>query len=272
MKVLAVFLLAVLGCSLTEGRVYTRCELRNQLQQVFNSLPPKTLPNGVNVDDLVTKNSQSRKPENPEKHSGHDHPSPHGGRHKRHLENQPPADSQSHKPENPEQHSGHDHPSPHGGRHKRHLENQPPADSQSHKPENPEQHSGHDHSSPHGGRHKRHVENQNAQGQAPADSESRKPENPEKHSGHNHPTPHGGRHRRDVESQYSQGQASEYPEQNKDSTKCTLFGIFQFSNHIACTNNDIKSQNICKTNCTNFLDDDLSQDIDCLVKLISTLR
>lgn len=41
MKVLVVFLLAVLGCGLAEGRIVSKCELKDYLQKETNNLPPK---------------------------------------------------------------------------------------------------------------------------------------------------------------------------------------------------------------------------------------
>lgn len=50
MKILAAFLLAVLGWSFTEGRIVSKCELRDQLKNATANL---TMPNGLTVDNVV---------------------------------------------------------------------------------------------------------------------------------------------------------------------------------------------------------------------------
>ncbi|XP_026159517.1 sperm acrosome-associated protein 5-like [Mastacembelus armatus] len=44
MKLLVVFLLVVLGCSLAEGRTMTKCDLRAQLLNAMNKLPNDEIP------------------------------------------------------------------------------------------------------------------------------------------------------------------------------------------------------------------------------------
>lgn len=51
MKELAVFLLAVLGCSPAKGRIVSKCELRDQLVKATGN--PTVQPNGLSGDNLV---------------------------------------------------------------------------------------------------------------------------------------------------------------------------------------------------------------------------
>ncbi|XP_029905478.1 alpha-lactalbumin-like [Myripristis murdjan] len=44
----------------------------------------------------------------------------------------------------------------------------------------------------------------------------------------------------------------------------TLYGIFQWSDHLICSSDASPSPNICEMSCTNFIDDDISDDIECL--------
>ncbi|XP_041694356.2 nucleoplasmin-like protein ANO39 [Coregonus clupeaformis] len=47
----------------------------------------------------------------------------------------------------------------------------------------------------------------------------------------------------------------------------SFFGLFQLSNRLACiSSNNTRSLNLCKTECSSFVDDDISDDIDCFVK------
>ncbi|XP_067355664.1 uncharacterized protein [Channa argus] len=277
MKVLALFLLAVLGCSLIEGRLYTKCEVRGQLQQALNSLPPKSLPRGVTVDDLVAKivcqaeessglntsavnqRGNMRPPRSPDASNTKPKPSQSTSPH-----------SHTNQAQNHEEHSGHNHPPPHGQRAKRHLQS-------SHTPEaTPPPSQTKPSASP---RHPRasHVNHAASQSTPPA-SNSNQAENHEKHSSHDHPHPHGQRDKRHLESSHTPeatpppSQPSQRPPQSNTPRVCTLFGIFQLSNHFACTDHVTPSANICGTDCSNFLDDNISEDIDCVMKIILSLR
>lgn len=55
MRVLVVFALGVLGFSLAEGRVVTKCELRQRLFQVIATLPQSAQQSGLKADDIVAK-------------------------------------------------------------------------------------------------------------------------------------------------------------------------------------------------------------------------
>lgn len=49
------FALGVLGCSLVEGRIVTKCELRQRLIQVIATLPQSAQHAGLKADDIVAK-------------------------------------------------------------------------------------------------------------------------------------------------------------------------------------------------------------------------
>ncbi|XP_068451725.1 alpha-lactalbumin [Clinocottus analis] len=46
-----------------------------------------------------------------------------------------------------------------------------------------------------------------------------------------------------------------------------LYGVFQLSNLVACSDGVAPSPNICSVRCDDFLDGDISDDIDCLLKI-----
>ncbi|XP_008118337.2 lysozyme C, milk isozyme isoform X1 [Anolis carolinensis] len=54
--------------------------------------------------------------------------------------------------------------------------------------------------------------------------------------------------------------------QEEDSAR--RYGIFQFSNMEHCSDGCRSSLNICRTQCTNFINDDLRDDIRCVMKII----
>ncbi|KAK2817516.1 hypothetical protein Q5P01_025707 [Channa striata] len=49
----------------------------------------------------------------------------------------------------------------------------------------------------------------------------------------------------------------------------TLLGVFQLSNRLFCDDGQNPSKNICDTSCSNFLDDDTTDDVNCLLKFFS---
>ncbi|XP_051240836.1 uncharacterized protein LOC127354738 [Dicentrarchus labrax] len=55
MKILVVFLLAALSCSLSEGRIVSKCELKDALMTAIGQLPEKAKQRGLTVDKLVAK-------------------------------------------------------------------------------------------------------------------------------------------------------------------------------------------------------------------------
>ncbi|XP_038568419.1 cell surface glycoprotein 1-like [Micropterus salmoides] len=58
--------------------------------------------------------------------------------------------------------------------------------------------------------------------------------------------------------------------QHLDEEVWTLYGLFQLSNHLVC-NDTTLSPNICEMDCNNLLDDDISDDISCLMRTLNQL-
>ncbi|XP_069386061.1 alpha-lactalbumin [Paralichthys olivaceus] len=50
-----------------------------------------------------------------------------------------------------------------------------------------------------------------------------------------------------------------------------LYGIFQLSDHLICSDGQTPSLNKCGKNCTDLLDGDISDDIDCLLETLNDL-
>eukprot|EP00064_Thunnus_orientalis_P025370 superscaffoldBa00012659_g25730 len=55
MKVLVVFLLVVLDSSLTEGRIVSKCELRDEVMKAMSTLSDKAKQKGLTAENLVAK-------------------------------------------------------------------------------------------------------------------------------------------------------------------------------------------------------------------------
>nr|XP_033481100.1 alpha-lactalbumin [Epinephelus lanceolatus] len=51
----------------------------------------------------------------------------------------------------------------------------------------------------------------------------------------------------------------------------TLYGLFQLSNHLVCHDGTTPSPNICSISCNDLVDDDISDDIDCLFTITGRL-
>ncbi|KAM3622602.1 uncharacterized protein V6R79_000921 [Siganus canaliculatus] len=71
----------------------------------------------------------------------------------------------------------------------------------------------------------------------------------------------------------------DHPSERKDSPSptsgppvtWTLHGIFQFSSHLICSDATTPSPNLCGINCSDLTDDDIDDDIRCLLKLFRNL-
>ncbi|XP_045931111.1 cell surface glycoprotein 1-like [Micropterus dolomieu] len=50
-----------------------------------------------------------------------------------------------------------------------------------------------------------------------------------------------------------------------------LYGLFQLSSHLVCSNGMTPSPNICGMDCNNLIDDDISDDIRCVMMIINEL-
>lgn len=55
MKVLVVFLLAVLGSGLTDGRIVSKCELKDEVMKAIATLSDKIKQKGLTAENLVAK-------------------------------------------------------------------------------------------------------------------------------------------------------------------------------------------------------------------------
>ncbi|XP_026215351.1 uncharacterized protein LOC113161765 [Anabas testudineus] len=56
-----------------------------------------------------------------------------------------------------------------------------------------------------------------------------------------------------------------------DPKNCVLYGIFQLSSCQACNDGITPTANVCGISCSNLLDDDISDDISCLLKILGDL-
>ncbi|XP_060883006.1 lysozyme C [Labrus mixtus] len=52
----------------------------------------------------------------------------------------------------------------------------------------------------------------------------------------------------------------------------TLYGLFQLSSKVVCKDDHTNSLNFCEMDCTKLLDDDISDDITCLLKILTKIR
>lgn len=55
MKVLVVFLLVVLDSSLTEGRIVTKCELKDEMMRAMSTVSEKAKQKGLTTENLLAK-------------------------------------------------------------------------------------------------------------------------------------------------------------------------------------------------------------------------
>ncbi|XP_038566103.1 lysozyme C-like [Micropterus salmoides] len=51
----------------------------------------------------------------------------------------------------------------------------------------------------------------------------------------------------------------------------TLYGLFQLSSHLVCSSDMTPSPNICGMDCNNLIDDDISDDISCVITILKQL-
>ncbi|KAL6111113.1 lalba [Pungitius sinensis] len=52
----------------------------------------------------------------------------------------------------------------------------------------------------------------------------------------------------------------------------SLYGLFQLSNQVVCSDGASPSYNICSMSCNNLIDDDLSDDLQCVTKVAGALK
>lgn len=55
MRMLVLFLLAALGCSLAQGKLVTNCELKEELIRAIGDMPERVRQKGLTVENLVAK-------------------------------------------------------------------------------------------------------------------------------------------------------------------------------------------------------------------------
>ncbi|KAM4750411.1 uncharacterized protein FYW61_002413 [Anableps anableps] len=60
-------------------------------------------------------------------------------------------------------------------------------------------------------------------------------------------------------------------EQSNEDVDVTLYGLFQLPEGIVCSSDSKTSPNMCDISCNKLTDDDISDDISCVVKLINEL-
>ncbi|XP_044197728.1 uncharacterized protein LOC122973977 [Thunnus albacares] len=191
MKVLVVFLLVVLDSSLTEGRIVSKCELRDEVMKAMSTLSDKAKQKGLTAENLVAKIVC-----HVEVGSGFNTSTIHQLRPR--MENHPRRGKR-------EAHYAGMFGLAHHGSHFSTMQ-------------------------PHT-RQRRHA----------AEPPSQNP-----------PTP----------------PARPAP---LDEEVWTLYGLFQLSNHLVCSDGVTPSPNTCNIDCNNLADDNISDDITCLLRILTDL-
>ncbi|KAK6300324.1 hypothetical protein J4Q44_G00284220 [Coregonus suidteri] len=59
---------------------------------------------------------------------------------------------------------------------------------------------------------------------------------------------------------------------SEEETMWTLYGLFQLSDHVICANGSTPSLNLCQMNCSALIDDDISDDLDCVETIKQTVE
>ncbi|XP_026216085.1 uncharacterized protein LOC113162252 [Anabas testudineus] len=285
MKILAAFLLAVLGWSFTEGRIVSKCELRDQLKNATANL---TMPNGLTVDNVVATivcqaeqaSHLNTSAENQQK--SHENEGGRSGERKNHRrwrrhDNQP---SSSTHPPPKNCTSGvcqEGLPSGLNTTAENHQESSENEDSSSEENDERRNHR----------RWRRHDNQPSSSTHPPpqnctsgvcqeglpsglnttAENHQESSENEDSSSEENDERRNHRRWRRHDNRHPSSKKPSTHtiPAQN-----CVLYGIFQLSSCQACNNSITPTANVCGISCSNLLDDDIQDDINCLLKILAT--
>uniref|UniRef100_A0A3Q3XLB8 Glycosyl hydrolases family 22 (GH22) domain-containing protein n=1 Tax=Mola mola TaxID=94237 RepID=A0A3Q3XLB8_MOLML len=50
-----------------------------------------------------------------------------------------------------------------------------------------------------------------------------------------------------------------------------FYGLFQLGNRLACSDGTTSSPNVCQKDCESFLDDDIDDDLQCLLEIFTSL-
>ncbi|XP_070684658.1 lysozyme C, milk isozyme [Pempheris klunzingeri] len=58
---------------------------------------------------------------------------------------------------------------------------------------------------------------------------------------------------------------------NTDEDVWILYGLFQLSDHLVCSNGTAEDQGICNMDCNKLLDDDIQDDIACVLNIVNAL-
>ncbi|KAK2817515.1 hypothetical protein Q5P01_025706 [Channa striata] len=257
MKLLVVLVLSVLGCSLTEGRIVTKCGLKTQLEKATTNLTAKTLPKGLTVDKLATKIVCHA-----EQVSGFNTSMVKEQVHRKERTNrdvQEEAIGEVHK--HPGNHSEvhveptgevHKHPGNHSEKPTGEVHKHPGNHSEVHVEPTGEVHK-------HPGNHSEvHVEPTGNH-----DKRNGKKEDHKNFTGSNQPHSRHRRHNKLPSLQARPAPPAPHPAEN-----CTLYGIFQLSSCQVCSDGTTLSANICGMDCSKLVDDDVSDDIGCMLKIL----
>ncbi|XP_029480771.1 uncharacterized protein LOC115103885 [Oncorhynchus nerka] len=59
---------------------------------------------------------------------------------------------------------------------------------------------------------------------------------------------------------------------SEEETMWTLYGLFQLSDRVICANGSTPSLNLCQMNCSDLIDDDISDDLDCVETIKQTVE
>ncbi|TRY92135.1 hypothetical protein DNTS_031451 [Danionella cerebrum] len=49
----------------------------------------------------------------------------------------------------------------------------------------------------------------------------------------------------------------------------TLYGLFQFNDHVICSSSEVPSSNICQISCNKLIDSDITDDMNCIKTLVT---
>ncbi|XP_071031595.1 uncharacterized protein [Oncorhynchus clarkii lewisi] len=101
-----------------------------------------------------------------------------------------------------------------------------------------------------------------------------------------HPPRRGKRHAGDSHGDSSSAESHQFSSSKEDSRKedsseeetseeetmWTLYGLFQLSDRVICANGSTPSLNLCQMNCSDLIDDDISDDLDCVETIKQTVE
>ncbi|KAM9490390.1 uncharacterized protein ACWYII_003088 [Salvelinus alpinus] len=115
----------------------------------------------------------------------------------------------------------------------------------------------------------------------PDDSPTKDDNRPTRPTHPEHPPRRGKRHAGDSHGDSSSAESHQFSSSKEDSseeetseeeTTWTLYGLFQLSDHVICANGSTPSLNLCQMNCSDLIDDDISDDLDCVETIKQTVE